>query len=84
MLDLLEVALAQAKHRRPIHLAAAAHVVIRAGSEGLAVFIEPGFLGNIFLIEEDRVNVPVFGFLGQIAAALKDGHAKAMLDETVG
>jgi hypothetical protein len=70
--DLLEVALAKAEHRRAVELGLAADVVVDPGLEALAALVVPGLLGNVAVLDEDLVRVPVLDLAGQPAASLED------------
>jgi hypothetical protein len=70
MFEFSKISFAKAQHCRPIHLAAAPHVVVGARTERLAGFVEPGLLGHISLFGENRVNVPILRFLRQVVSPL--------------
>ena len=72
VLELTEVALAQAVQRGAVELRRAAHEVVDLGLEGLALAVEPGVLGDVAVVDEDRLGVPVLGLPWQPVAALQE------------
>ena len=75
--DLVEVALAQAEEDRAVELRVAAHEVLLVGAEGVAVLVDPLLAGEVALLEEHLLGVPVLGLARQVAAALEQQDALA-------
>ena len=71
MVDLAEILGAQAEQSGAIELRVAAHVVLDARMELLALGVEPGLVGAVLRLDEDRVRVPVLPLARQVAAALQ-------------
>ena len=84
MVDLLEVALAQAEEDRAVELGVAAHEVLRVGLEGRAVLVVPGLAREVAALEEDLRRVPVLGLARGVAAALEQQDALAARRQAVG
>ena len=82
--DDAEIFGAHAEHGRAVHFGLAAHEIRLLRVELLAVFILPGFLGVIAVVEEDRGGIPVELFLRQEGAALQDQDLLAGLGEVQG
>ena len=71
MLDLAEVLRSHAKQRRAIDLAVPADVVVDTWVERPSVLVLPGFLGLVFVVDEDGFGTPVVLLPRQIAATFE-------------
>ncbi len=84
VLDLLEVALAQAHEGRAVEAGVSAHPVVGVGGEGLVVLVVPLFLGAIAVLDEHRLGVPVLRLPGQVLAPLQDQDGLARRRQPLG
>ena len=71
MLDLVEVAFAQPEQDRAVELRVPADEILLVGFERNAVLVIPALAGQVALLVEDLVAVPVLGLAREIAAALE-------------
>src|SRR5262249_36830963 len=83
-LDLAEILLAQTVQGGAIHLRGAAHEVMHPGLEGFAVLVVPGVLGNVTVLDEHFLGVPVLGLARHPAAALEQQDLLAGRRQVVG
>src|SRR5262245_20581186 len=83
MTELAEVLLTQPIERRTEHLSGAADVVVNARLKRLAVLINPRFLRNVSVVDEDVFGAPVLLFLRQPPAAFEEEDALARRREVV-
>src|SRR5271163_2457080 len=81
---MFEIALAEADHRRPIELRAAPDVVEDARPEPRSARVEPGLLGDIFLVEEDRGHPPIILLAWNPSPAFNEQNLDAILGEPAG
>jgi hypothetical protein len=84
VLDLLEVALAQAEQDPAVDLGVAANEVVGVRAERDPVLVIPPFGGDIALVVEDLARVPVLALARQVAAALEQQDLLARRCESVG
>ena len=70
MLHLAEILSAHAEQRCAADFRVPAEVVVNAGVKRAAVLIPPGFLGLVFVVDEDRLGAPVVLSPRQIGATL--------------
>src|SRR5262245_18463732 len=68
---LTEVLLPEAKKGRAVNLGIAAHVVVDAGMEFLAVLVCPALVRLVLLVQEDGLRAPVVLLAGKVSAALE-------------
>src|SRR5271157_2897294 len=77
MVQLAEVALAQAKQRRAVEFGIAADVVVGVRMKVVSVLVEPRLVGVVVGIDIDHFGVPVRLFAGNIITALQNKDALA-------
>src|SRR5208283_1945219 len=83
MVNFAEVALAQAKQRRPVKLGVAAHVVVGVRMKVVTVLVEPRLFGVVVGVDIYNLGVPVGLFALNIVAALQDEDALARRREMI-
>jgi hypothetical protein len=72
VLELPEVALAQPVQRGAVELRRSAHEVVDLRLERLALVVEPRVLGDIPVVDEDRLGIPVLWLPWQPVASFQD------------
>ena len=72
VLELAEVALSQPVQGSAVELGRSAHEVVDLGLERLAVLVVPRVRGDVPVVDEDRLGVPVLHLARQPVAALQD------------
>lgn len=75
VLRLAEVAFAQPKQRRAVHLGIAADAVMGRRHECASAAVQPFFASLVAIADENSVRTPIFGFTRQIVAALQHQYA---------
>src|SRR5262245_10933646 len=82
--DHAEILPAQAQERRAVELGVAAHEVVGARNEFLAVLVEPRVLDVVATVHDDGVGVPVLLLARHVVASLEEQDALACGREPVG
>ena len=83
MLDLVEVALAQAEQDPRVDLGVAADEVLGVRAERDAALVVPAFGGDVSLAAEHLLGLPVLGLAREVAAALEQQDLLARRREPV-
>src|SRR5919199_2562632 len=83
VLDLLEIALAEAEQNRTVDLGVATHVVVGVRPERLAVTVVPHLSRVVALVDEDLAHVPVLFLARQPVAAFEQQNALSRSCESI-